>query len=126
MKKFLFGRVMDTINKREELLKGRFAEAEQKSIDADAKKTEYEQKLSDAKTKAEELIEEAHGTAAAQREKILAEAEEDAAAIREKAKSSIEADRERAVKEVQAQVGILAVAAARKVLEAGEKKGEKA
>ncbi|MEE1114698.1 MAG: ATP synthase F0 subunit B, partial [Eubacterium sp.] len=88
MKKFLFGRVMDTINKREELLKGRFAEAEQKSIDADAKKTEYEQKLSDAKTKAEELIEEAHGTAAAQREKILAEAEEDAAAIREKAKSS--------------------------------------
>jgi len=89
------------------------AEAEQRLASV---REEVERMLEDARTQARELGSHAQRDAAADADEIRARARQEAAAFVEQARGDIVAERDRALRELQAQYGALVVAAAGKVL----------
>lgn len=124
MKKLLFKRVMGTIEKRQELLKSQFDDAAGRQKQADELKEQYQKQLSDADSTAEKIVSDAKKTAEEEKARVLAGAEAEASEIRRRAQDDAEKAKIRAQEEVKAQVGVLAMAAARRILEQKEETHE--
>lgn len=124
MKKFLFKRVMDVIDKRENLIKSRFDEAATEKQKAEETRQEYEGKIESAHVEAKAILDSARGQAAKEREHILNEAREESKSIKARAKSDIEAEKVQAKADLQTDITNLAMAAAKKILEGTEESGK--
>ena len=85
--------------------------------EAIAMKTEYEQNMQQAKTKASDIVNEAQRTASLQSEEILKSAAQEARAMKEKAESDIAQEKRKAVNEVKNEIGGMAMEIAGKVIE---------
>ena len=116
MKKFLYKPVLGTIAKRQELLAGEFARAEESQKEAKELKETYEAFLSDAKTEKVKIIKEAKVQAEKEYDKILADADEKAKQVILDAKLAGQSEKEKAVKEAEMEITKLAVAAASKIV----------
>ena len=119
-KKFLFDRVMDVINKRDEMIKQQFASAQKEKDDAAALKEQYHEKLDSAKKEADQIIIDARARAEEEQERTLERTRDEAEHMLEKARTDIENEKEQATKAAQADIAKLAILAARKIVKTGD------
>lgn len=119
-KKFLFDRVMDVINKRDEMIKQQFASAQKEKDDAAVLKEQYHEKLDSAKKEADQIIIDARARAEEEQERTLERTRDEAEHMLEKARTDIENEKEQATKAAQADIAKLAILAARKIVKTGD------
>lgn len=117
MKKFLFKPVMAILDKRQAEIDGQYQAAETALDDADRMRTEYEQRLRDARAEADSLLQSAAKTAQLRGEEILTQAKESAVQIKTRADEEIAMERRKAFHEIKGEISGMAVDIASKVVE---------
>ena len=115
-RKFLFNPVMEIITSRQREIDDLYADAEQNKETAQNLRTEYEQKLSDAKADGERLVREAMARGQAREEEILRQANREADAIRRKAEADIAQEKKKALNDAKNEISDIAMAIAGKVV----------
>lgn len=117
IKRFLFKPVNEMLAKRKAKADAEIQDAVKAKNEAEAMKTEYEQNMQAAKSKANDILMTAQKTAAIQSEEILRDASAQAAAIKSKAEADIEQEKRKAVNEIKDEIGSMAMEIAGKVIE---------
>ena len=112
-RKFLYQRVMNVIEAREEMVKKQFD-------DARKLKADYEERLSDARTEADQIIIDARARAEEEHARSVEKTREETEHMLEKAKEDIANEQEKAQQAAQAEIAKLAVIAARKIMKTGD------
>ena len=115
-KKFLFGPVMDIIHERQQEIDDLYANAGSAKDEAEALRTEYQAKLSDARTASERIVKEAVARGQAREEEIIRKANADAAAIMDKASADIAQEKKKALNDAKNEISEMAMAIAGKVV----------
>ena len=113
---FLFKPVLGMIEKRRNMIQSSLDEADQKNADAANLKQQYESSLKDAKQESFQIVSEAKDRAQVQYNQIIDKANADASQIVKQANAAAEADREKLLKDAQAELAEVALAAASKLL----------
>ena len=116
-RKFLFNPVMKIITERQQEIDDLYAGADSAKSEAEALRTEYQAKLSDAKATSERIVKEAVVRGQAREEDIIRKANADAAAILEKASADIAMEKKKAINDAKNEISGLALAIAGKVVE---------
>ena len=116
-RKFLFNPVMKIIADRQQEIDDLYAGANSAKTEAEALRTEYQEKLSDARTASERIVKEAVARGQAREEDILRKANADAAAIMDKASADIAMEKKKAINDAKNEISGLAMAIAGKVVE---------
>ena len=116
-KKFLFGPVMNIIQERQKEIDDLYANANSAKDEAEALRTEYQDKLSDARATSERIVKEAVARGQAREEDIIRKANADAAAIMDKASADIAQEKKKAINDAKNEISGLAMAIAGKVVE---------
>lgn len=119
-RKFLYQRVMNVIEAREEMVKKQFDDAKKSEEDANKLKADYEARLSDARTEADQIIIDARARAEEEHARSVEETREETEHMLEKAKEDIANEQEKAQQAAQAEIARLAVIAARKIMKTGD------
>lgn len=117
IKRFLFKPINNILKKRQEMADAEIQEAVKAKDEANAIKTEYEQNMQEAKSKANEILVSAQKTAAIQSEEMLKEASAQVTALKAKAESDIAQEKRKAVNEIKGEIGGMAMEIAGKVIE---------
>ncbi len=116
LKKFLFKPVRKMMLDRENEVKSIYDDAEKSKSDAAELKVEYEEKLKNARDEAEDIIKNATRSATLKSEEIITEAHSTAAGIIKRADKQIEDEKRNAENELKNELGGLAVSIAEKVI----------
>ena len=116
-KKFLLKPIKQVIADRKAKADSEIADAQKLRTEAETMKAEYEQNLQNARTEANQIVAAAQKTATARSEEIVGEARAQAAALKQKAEPDIAQERKKAVDEVKAEIGGIAMEIASKVVE---------
>ena len=116
-KKYLFGPVMEIITTRQKEIDDLYANAGSAKDEAEALRTEYQSKLSDAYSASERIVKEAVARGQAREEEIIRKANADAAAIMEKAASDIAQEKKKAINDAKDEISGISMAIAEKVVE---------
>ena len=116
-KKFLFKRVQKILDDRQKMINDSINNAKEAEDAANAKKTEYESLLQNAKTESEDIIKSANRRAALESEKIIDDARSQAADIVKKGEKQIEMEKQQAYLDIKADVSEMAVSIASAVVE---------
>ena len=116
-KKYLTGPVMNIIVQRQKEIEDTYGEAEAARTDAEAMQAEYRQRLSAAKTEANEIVKAANVTAAQQAERLVDDAQKEVMALKRRAEQDIESERKKAALELKGDISELALTLAGKVVE---------
>ncbi len=117
LKKFLFGRVMDMIQKRGDEIRGAYEENERMRNEASGLKVEYEKRLQEARQEAESLVQKATERAEKAGQEIIEKTRQEADQIKERGLAEIEQEKKRVVTEIRSDVVNLSVEIASKVIE---------
>lgn len=117
IKKFLFNPVREILAKRKAMADAEISDATKAKEEALAMKSEYEQDMAQAKSRANDIVANAQKNANAQSEEILREANRQATAIKAKAESDIAQEKKKAVNEIKNEIGSIAMDIAGKVIE---------
>jgi len=117
LKKFLFGRVVEMIQRRGDEIKSAYEENRKTRDEIAALKAAYEQKLLDARQEAERLVQEATDRAEKAGQGILDKTRREAAEIRQKGIDDIQQERKRIVSELRNDVINLSVQIATRIIE---------
>ncbi len=115
-RKFLFGPVMKIIADRQQEIDDLYAGANSAKAEAEALRTEYQEKLSGARSTSERIVKEAVARGQAREEDILRKANADAAAILDKASADIAQEKKKAINDAKNEISGLAMAIAGKVV----------
>ena len=116
-KKFLFVPVMKIIVERQQEIDDLYAGADSAKAEAEAMRSEYQARLSDARTTSEQIVKEAVARGQAREEDIIRKANTDAAAIMDKAYADIQMEKKKAINDAKNEISGLAMAIAGKVVE---------
>ncbi len=119
IRKFLFKRVLDMIEKRKQLIEGQFAEADRTNQQAQELKSRYENSIKNAKEEGNAILDKARERAEAQSSEIISAAQAQSRQIIERTNKHIERQQQKALQDVESQIGEIAMAAAAKII--GEK-----
>jgi len=114
--KFAFPPMMEALKARTDKIQGDLDEAETAKTEARTELADYKTQLAGARDEANRIIEESRKTADQLRKDIQAKAETEAQATVIKAQEEIRAERDRALQELKAQVGDIAVDLAGRVV----------
>ncbi|MHC0036517.1 F0F1 ATP synthase subunit B [Pseudoneobacillus sp. C159] len=117
LKKFAWGPLMGIMKQREDHIAGEINAAEQSRKETSKLLEEQRELLKQARSEAQELIENAKKQGDVQREEIMAAARVEAERVKESAKREIELQKEQAVAAIREQVASLSVLIASKVIE---------
>ena len=117
IKKFLFKPVQKVLAQRQQMADAQIADAEKARTEAEAMRTDYEQRLAAAKEEAAQLVQNATRTAQLRSEEIVRQARADAASIKTKADADIAQQRKKAINEVKDEIGGIAMDIASTVVE---------
>lgn len=117
IKRFLLKPVQNILAQRQAEANADLDAAAVAKEQAEAARTEYEEKLVGAREEAAAMVRSAAQTAQSRSEQILAEARQEAAALREKASGDIARERRAAVQELKNDISGIAVSIASKVVE---------
>ncbi|MCQ6274616.1 F0F1 ATP synthase subunit B [Bacillus sp. V3B] len=117
VKKFAWGPLMGIMKQREELIASEIESAEKSRKEAAQLLEEQRNLLKQARTEAQELVENAKKQGDVQREEIITTARSEAVRLKENAKVEIEQQKEKAVTAIREQVSSLSVLIASKVIE---------
>ncbi|MEA2062537.1 MAG: F0F1 ATP synthase subunit B [Gemmatimonadota bacterium] len=117
LKKFVWGPIIDAVDRREQSLKDMFDGAERAKDEARQILENYEKKLSGARGEVNEMIEDGKARAGKSAEEIIGKADSEANRIIEAAKAEIGHERQKAVEELKAQVVKISLTAAGRLIE---------
>ena len=116
LKIFLFKPVNKIMDERTRTIQDDLDAAKKSKEEAEALKKEYEDNISDAKQKAQEIIMKAHEDAESEKSAILKKSQEEADQLISDAKKTIENERKRVLAQAQTQIADLAIEAASKII----------
>ncbi len=114
--KFAFPALNKMLAERSGKIQGDLEKAEQSRMSAEQELTEYRQQLAGARDEANRIIEEARKTAEQLRRDLQTKAEREAQATVARAQEEIRAERDRVFQDLRAQVGVIAVELAGRVV----------
>jgi F-type H+-transporting ATPase subunit b len=97
------------LDERRARIQGQLEEAENIRHEAEELRRRYQEQLKDARTTANEIVDQARADAERVREQKIREAEEEAQAVRQRARDDAEAERSRLVQQLRTQVAALSV-----------------
>jgi F-type H+-transporting ATPase subunit b len=97
------------LDERRARIQGQLEEAENIRHEAEELRRRYQEQLKDARTTANEIVDQARADAERVREQKVREAEEEAQAVRQRARNDAEAERSRLVQQLRTQVAALSV-----------------
>ena len=115
-KKFLFGPVMKIIAERQQELDNMYADAGSAKEQAEAMRSEYQGRLTEAQTTSDRIVREAVARGQAREEAIVRQAQAEAAAIMDKAAADIEREKKKALNEVKDEISDIAMSIAGKIV----------
>ena len=115
LRKFLVGRVNAVLEQRAALVQGEISSAEDNNRQAQELKTQYEDKLTDARQEAAKIVADAQNRAQRVYEGKMAAAETDAKRLRSEAEAQIASERDAMLRGARNEVASLALLAAAKV-----------
>lgn len=119
-KKFLYQPVMKVINERQNMIKQQFEDAKKNQDEASKLKDEYHEKLVNAREEADKIILDARARSEEEHAKAVEKTRLETENMLEKAKADIANEQEKATKAAQADIAMLALVAARKIVKTGE------
>ena len=117
LKKFLYKPVKKVLNKRQEEIDLRYADAEKAKSDAQNDKELWNEKINSAKEKSEEIIKDATVTAERRKEKIIDDAKNQADGILRQAQRDAEYERKSAEDKIRHEIVDVSSKIAEKVVE---------
>jgi F-type H+-transporting ATPase subunit b len=109
-------RANQVLRERTENIEGKLKYAEQEREKAEQLLRRYRERLSSAEEEAQRIIDEARANAERLRRDLMAKAEQEANRVIEQGREAIRGERDRAVRELRAEVGTLAVELATRVI----------
>ena len=115
-KKFLFGPVMKIIAERQQEIDNMYADAGSAKEQAEAMRSEYQGRLTEAQTTSDRIVREAVARGQAREEAIVRQAQAEAAAIMDKAAADIEREKKKALNEVKDEISDIAMSIASKIV----------
>jgi len=113
--KAVFPRITEALDKRQRLIEDSIDSAERTKREADDLLREYRERLSDARSQADDIVARARRTAEANENETLAEARTKREEMMEQTRRDIEAETRRAIQQIRAEVADLTVLATEKV-----------
>ena len=113
--KVAFPRIAEALDKRQRMIEDSIDSAEKVKRDADELLREYRERLSDARSQADEIVARARRTAEAAENETIAEARAKREEMMEQTRRDIEAETRRAIQQIRAEVADLTVLATEKV-----------
>ncbi|ANU14021.1 ATP synthase B chain [Planococcus halocryophilus Or1] len=117
LKKFAWGPLMGVMQQREELIKSEIETAENSRLESQKLLEEQRSLLKDARTQAQEIVENAKKQGEVSREEIITTARAESGRMKEAAVQEIANERDKAISAVREEVVALSLLAATKVLE---------
>ncbi|MEJ6951275.1 F0F1 ATP synthase subunit B [Natronospora cellulosivora (SeqCode)] len=117
LKKYLYGPITNILDQRSDKIQGDLKTAEEQKKEAMALKRKYEQEIAQARSKAQEIIDEAEDRAKERAEEILAEAKKDAVRVRERNEDEIARAKEEALNQLRQEVASISLMAAAKFMQ---------
>ena len=117
MKKFLFGPIIKVMDQRKAMIDQQFQTAKETEDKANELKQHYEDALKSAKEESWQIVEQAKQEAKARADQSAREAEARTEAMLAGAREDIRNERENAMKQMQSEIGRLAIEAAAKIME---------
>ena len=117
IKKLLFQRVMNVLEKRQQEIDGIYSAADKAKDDADQMKAEYTRRMSSARAEADMLMKNAMDTAQRRGDAIVEEARSEATHMKQKAESDIEQERRKAYSELMGEISGMAADIAGRMVE---------
>lgn len=114
--KLVFPKIRQAIEQREAEIAGSVEEADRTRQEAQRMLADYKAQVANARSEANQIIEEARQSAEQVRKELIAKAEQDAQGVVAKAQADIETERSRMMDELRGEVSELAVALAEKVV----------
>ncbi len=115
--KFAFGPVSKMFEERALVIQRRLDEADQKRVDMETMRGDYEQRIARIEEEARTRIAQAVQEAQAARDEMLAQAREQAERVVQRGKEEIEREKDKALVEIRDQVAELAILTASKIIE---------
>ena len=115
-KKYLFGPVMKIIAERQQEIDNMYADAGSAKEQAEAMRSEYQGRLTEAQTTSDRIVREAVARGQAREEAIVRQAQAEAAAIMDKAAADIEREKKKALNEVKDEISDIAMSIAGKIV----------
>src|SRR4051795_5338093 len=113
--KVAFPRIAEALDKRQRLIEDSIDSAQRTQREADELLREYRERLSDARSQADEIVARARRTAEANENETLADARTKREEMMEQTRRDIEAETRRAIQQIRAEVADLTVLATEKV-----------
>ncbi len=120
LKKYLIGPVTSIMDQRKALIEGSLENARRNEAESQELKKRYEDALSHADDEAQRILEEARAGARAEGERMMQEAGDQARQVLEKARREAEQEHDKALDGAKAEIGLLAIQAAKKLLSGGD------
>ena len=117
IKKLLFKRVMEVLDKRQQEIDGIYDEAGKARSDAFEMKAEYSKRISGARAEADRLVKNAVDAANRRSETIVQEARDEATHLKQKAEADIEQEKRKAYTELVSEISGMAADIAGKMVE---------
>jgi len=117
LKKFLWGRVLEMIQKRGDEIRGAYEENEKTRNSANELKSEYEQRLQEAKKEAASIVQAAVERAETAGQEIIEKTRQEVDQIKEKGLAEIEQEKSRVLSEIRTDVVELSMEIAKEIIE---------
>lgn len=117
VRKFAWGPLINTMQKREEYVSGEIEAAEKSRAEAEKAQAEAAEQLKQTKQEAQQMIEDAKSAGTKQEKDIIESARLEASRIKQSAQEEIENEKEKAIQTLQDKVASLSVLIAGKVIE---------
>jgi F-type H+-transporting ATPase subunit b len=124
LKKFLFGRVMEMIQKRGDDIRSAYEKNEETRDEVKSLKTEYEQKLLEARKEADVVIQTAKEKAEKAGQEIIEKTRQEAAQIRDKGLLEIKQEKKKVISEIRGDMVNISVEIASRILKKTISSGE--
>jgi F-type H+-transporting ATPase subunit b len=113
--KFVFPRIAEALDKRQRAIEESIDTAERTRRQADELLAEYRERLSEARSQADEIVTRARRTGEAAEAEIVADARHKREEMMEQTRREIEAETRRAIQQIRNEVADLTIAATEKV-----------
>ncbi len=115
--KFVWPKILDGLQAREQKIRGDLDAAEQARAEADALKEDFAQKIAEAHAESRKLLDQTREDAGQLRAKLQADTEAELARVRERAAEDIDRAKQQALQDLYATSAELATAVAAKILQ---------
>ncbi len=116
LRKLLFKPVSAMMAGRQNAIVESIKEAENKNVEADQLKLEYQRKLEGAQAEGREIIKDASKRAEARAEEIISQSQQEAMKMKDRAEADIQREKQKAANMMKEELAALAVMAAGKII----------